>query len=127
MSDEDDARTKEDIEIANTPEDPIRQEEVFAEEQAKMLAEMKRELAELRDKELEDLPETLRKELDGLFDDDFGCEYIRRRSRRVRPRKTCPEGGGGKPRSRAGSGSGQPKPKRPRATPQRCYERSCVH
>ena len=38
MSDEDDARTKEDIEIANTPEDPIRQEEVFAEEQAKMLA-----------------------------------------------------------------------------------------
>ena len=118
MSDEDDARTKEDIEIANTPEDPIRQEEVFAEEQAKMLAEMKRELAELKRQKAGGYPRDSREGLDGLFDDDFDAniydddpdEYaVAKRAR----------SGGGKPRSRAtGSGSGQPKPKRPRATPQ---------
>ena len=48
MSDEDEIRTKEDVEIANTPEDPIRAEELAMEEQAKELAEMKRQLAELK-------------------------------------------------------------------------------
>jgi len=117
MSDEDDMRTKEDIEIANTPEDPIRQEEVFAEEQAKLLAEMKRELAELKRQKNGGGGYTPRdRDMDGFLDDDFDANMYDDDPEEYAMAKRGPTG---KPRGRpVGSGSGQPKPKRQRATPQ---------
>ncbi len=118
MSDEEDIRTKEDIEIANTPEDPIRQEEVFAEEQAKLLSEMKRELAELRRQKGGGGGYAPReRDMDGFLDDDFDANMYdddpEEYAAASRGKAT------GKPRGRpVGSGSGQPKAKRQRATPQ---------